>query len=318
MSKRLRRIQRSYRDTVLEQYNSDGTWTKWLPHPELPPSSSKNLFHLFDVDRFLSIYNRPVRRRQISHEPGAHFPDSMLIRNPGDGSVYLIGADRTDTDGNITVETLTTLHQVGQVCTVKRRQLSESASETDPGWLEYVTVGEFYFDAELRTVSEESDLASEFVGKYFTFTHFSGLEPNDVIYFPDGQSYIVEMPYQDAGFWSARVARMKDAREDIVISKVEATGTTSTTGWNPYDPDGSSGSEGQNDFDVTAWVGRSMSEPGTEHVSVNQLKIFIDKFAIGFEPTTSHTIKVGEEDWKVREVKYNHTFEQYKLSCERV
>jgi len=318
VSKRLRRIQRRYRDTALEQLNLDDTWSQWLPIPTETAESSKNLFHLFDVDRFLSIYNRPVRRRQMTHEPGATFPDTGVIRNTVDGSIYLIGADRTDTDGSLAVETLTTLHQVDTVCTIRRRQLADTATEDYPGWLEYVALGDYYFDTELRTVTEESDQASEFVGKYFTFTGFSGLRTNDVIYFPDGLSYIVELPYKDSGFWMARIARLKDTRKDIKIVKIEAVGTTSSTGWNPYDPDGTSGSTAPEEFNVTAWVGSSMSEPMTEMVSTNELRVFIDDFAIGFPPTNSYKLLIDDVEWQITEVKYNYTFDQYRLTCQRV
>jgi len=317
MSKRLRKIQRGFRDTPVEQLNPDGTWTRWLPIPTEPSNSKSNLIHLFDVDRFLSIYNKPVRRRQMGHEPGAYFPETLVLRNPADSSIYVIGAERTDTVGGLTVETLTTLHQVGKTYEVHRRVLSETATPSDPGWLELELVGEFYFDSELRTVTEESAHAGEFVGKFFTFTNCSVLEPNDVISSENSPSFIVEAPYKDAGFYSARIAQLKDTREDIQIVK-EAAIPSGSGGWNPHDPDGTSSTELPEEYNITAWVGASMTEPVTDTIASNELKVFVDEYAIGFEPTISCTIKARGVDWKVGKVSYNYQFEQYRLDCSRV
>lgn len=317
MSRRLKRIQRKFRDTTLEQLNPDGSWTQWLPFPDKPVDAKDNLVHIFDVDRFLSIYNRPVRRRQISHEPGAFMPPSGLLRNPHDGSTYIVGADRTDTDANLTIETLTTLHKVDSICTVTRRQLSDAATPEDPGWLEVVTVGQFYFDSELRTVTEESEQAGEFVGKYFSFTNCETLKPNDVVTFPNGDSFIVEMPYKDAGFNSARMANMKDPRLDITITQSSTTSGTAEP-FNPYDYQNTGTSEPAAPENITAWIGTSMAEPSTESVSLNSLKVFIDEEAIGFEPSASCTLNVAGQEWSVLEVKYNFTFEQYRLDCQKV
>jgi len=317
MSKRLKRIQRKYRDSVMEQLDPGGAWSAWLPVSAEPATSRKNKFHLFDVDRFLSIYNRPVRRRQISHEPGAIFPSTGVVRNPADGAVYILGADRTDTDGSLTIETLTTLHEVGQTGTVTRRQLSATATPEDPGWLDQVQVGEFYFDSELRTVTEESEQAGEFVGKYFTFTNCSDLQPNDVLTI--GQdSYIVEAPYKDAGFNSARVAKLKDCRQDVVINKQQSTAGVTSSKYDPHNPTASSTSTDPEPFNVTAWIGSSMSEPATAMTAADELRVFIDKTAIGFRPTASHSVVVDGVEWSVEDVKYSHQFEQYRLDCRRV
>ena len=39
------------------------------------------------VDRFQSIYNKPLRRRTFFHAPEAVFPDSFTIRNEITGAV---------------------------------------------------------------------------------------------------------------------------------------------------------------------------------------------------------------------------------------
>lgn len=318
---RAKKVQRRFRRTTLEEQLPDTSWQQWLPHPASDPTSKDNTVHLHDVDRFLSIYNRPVRRRQVTHEATATPPATGVLRNPADGAMYLVGSERNDTLANTLIEGVTTLHLIDGTsfyAEVVRRQRAAGSLDSDPGWLEEVSLGSFYFDLELRTVSEERGSEAVYTSQFFCFTNCSTLQENDYINLADGRKLRVQSPYTDAGFYTARATDTPDLRKDIVFSSNEKNA-----------PDGSNftfapsgGGSGTVDRtvtnqNVTAWVGQSLLENATSDITFSDVPVFIDYFAISRKPTTSDYFTVDGEKLAVGQVRSNDTNQQYECICRR-
>lgn len=320
MSSRLKRIQKKFRKTTLEELTALGAWQQWLPVPASTADSSDNLVHMFDVDRFLSIYNRPVRRRQVSHAPSPVMPEVGVVRNPVDGQIYIVGSERNDTNGSEAIEGLTTLHLIDDTsfsCEVFRRVRDVGGTDADPGHYIEQSLGTFYFDVELRSVSDERDAEAVYTTNYFAFTSCRTLQKNDRIQFPDGRSMMVESPYTDAGFYAARLSDIPDTRKDVVITVAIKTDPDQGSGFNPY-----AGTDGTTDttpasYNVTAWVGYYLSEQIMGNLAFDDLPVFIDYENIGFEPKTGDLIVIDGVTHSVSRVRSNDKVKQYQCICGR-
>lgn len=310
---RLSRIQSKFRNTTLEQLDTNGTWTEWLPDPGLPAKHPDNKVKMFDVDRFLTIYNRPEKRRQISHIGNPALPTTGVLRNPVDGAVYIVGSERNDTNANETVEGLTTVHKVdsGQLSQVKRKEIPATRPAHDPGHAVVTDIGLYLFDLELRSVRENDGEGSSYTPAFFCFTSCPELKENDQITI-DGQSYMVQTPYKDTGFYAARVVKLPDTREDIIYER-EYDGTDDEHKYNPYN---NSQGQGHQEYQITAWIGFTATQCEGTVLSDTRINVFIDYDFIGFTPSVSDKLQVGGRSASVEKVIFNPSLQQYHLECE--
>lgn len=320
MSSRLRKIQKRFRNSTLEELTALGAWQQWLPVPTSPADSTDNLVHIFDVDRFLSIYNRPVRRRQVSHASSPVMPEVGVVRNPVDGRVYIVGSERNDTNGVEAVEGLTTLHLIDGTsftCEVFRRVRDVGGIDADPGHYVEQSLGQFYFDVELRSVSDERDAEAVYTTNYFAFTSCKTLKKNDRIQFADGRSMMVESPYTDAGFYAARLSDIPDTRKDVVITVAVKADPNQGSGYNPYDGTDGTTATTPTSYNITAWVGYHLSEQIMGNLAFNDLPVFIDYSNIGFAPKTGDLIVIDDITHSVSMVRSNDKVKQYQCICGR-
>lgn len=242
-------------------------------------------------------------------------PASGLVRNPADGEMYIVGSERNDTNAGVSVEGLTVLHLVdsnSHQVEVFRRVRPAGGTDADPGWYDEVSQGTYWFDLELRTVSEEASSESVYTSKFFGYTSFSGLKNNDRLVFSDGSEMMVESAYRDAGFSSARLADVYDTRKDVVIEHTVKSAVGS--GYNPH-----SNTTGgtTSSYNVTAWMGHRMYEQLADSLSLQEVPVYIDYENIGFVPNNNSKIINGTETLAVKFVRSNDKYRQYECICSR-
>lgn len=173
-------------------------------------------------DRFLSNFNKPLRRRMMFSEPGTTLPASRTIRHPGTKDVYLLGQTRGDAIGGNHYLNLTVLHLVTDtpnmssgLATIYRKAPEGPAD--DPGWLVERELGKAFIDLEFRTSANEPDMLDTKVENYFCFAAAKWIfQPWDFLEL-HGHRYRVVDTFADSGLAGTRVDLEPDTRADFVI-----------------------------------------------------------------------------------------------------
>lgn len=169
------------------------------------------------TDRFLSNFNKPLRRRMLFTTPGTQFPASRTFRHPGTQEVYLMGQSRGDAQSGDHYLDLTVCHLVTDVpngssglATIYRK--SPQGPAEDPGWLVEEQLGKAFIDLEFRTSASEPDTHEIQIENYYAFLpiHWN-LKAWDFVEL-HGHRYRVVDTYSDSGMAGLRVDKQVDTR----------------------------------------------------------------------------------------------------------
>lgn len=174
------------------------------------------------TDRFLSNFNKPLRRRALFTKFGTGFPASRTIRHPGTKQVYLLGQTRADALGGNPYVEMTVLHLVTDepggssgLATIYRKAPIGPAE--DPGWLVEQEVTKAFVDMEFRTSANEADTFEVKVENYFAFLpRHVQCEEWDYIELHGRRLRVVDT-FPDSGLSGLRVDEEPDVRIDFVV-----------------------------------------------------------------------------------------------------
>jgi len=174
------------------------------------------------TDRFLSNFNKPLRRRALFTAFGTEFPASRTIRHPGTKQVYLLGQTRADALGGNPYIEMTVLHLATDepggssgLATIYRK--APIGPEESPGWLVEQEVAKAYVDLEFRTSANEADTFEVKVENYFAFLprHIQ-CEEWDYLELHGRRLRVVDT-FPDSGLSGLRVDEEPDPRIDFVL-----------------------------------------------------------------------------------------------------
>lgn len=177
------------------------------------------------TDRFLTIYNRPTRKRVLFTDPKTPLPASGVIKHPQTGEIYILGVPRQDArwdvDGGSPYVQMSMLHLVtpndataGQA--VHTRKVFVGPEQ---GWLVEQQLGTHYMDVEFRTSASEQDVYLGTVENYFAWLpHDTVVETFDTLTI-QGVNYFVLDDYIEMGMCALRVAKQADPRVDFHIHR---------------------------------------------------------------------------------------------------
>lgn len=269
---------------------------------------------LAPVDRFLSIYNRPTRMRQLFIKPGTQLPASLVFKHATTGDIYAAGEDRSDTRFNVDCGdpyvTIVMAHEVtpnGQgttgMATHYRRSPTGPASE--PGWYVKRKVADVYVDLEYRTNAAQEGVYDARVSDFYAWAPICS-QVNELDTFElDGREYRVTDVYTDMGFLGMKLRQEPDPRVDLYV-------ITSERAYN----DATHQFEGvETKHPVTAIVSGQREQAVWDKLP-NAIEVVIDVDAIGFAPKGGMKVEI---DGIVRMVKNAYTSvgkKQYTLVCE--
>ena len=200
----LRKVAASFETTHFDTYDETlDTWTECGMQGKVLP-----------LDRFLSNFNRPTKRRSLGLSPTAVVPTSNTLRVPATGEIYFIGELRQDSQNSVAYDQLGILHRSTTLGTVNRR--APAGPSNDPGWLVDAVSSTHYMDMELRSASEIDEHEQRFDGSYFAvLPPHADLQPWDRLNV-GGLDYIVQISHMDSGFRFARAINRIDPRKDFV------------------------------------------------------------------------------------------------------
>lgn len=264
------------------------------------------------VDRFLSNFNRPLRRRMLHYSPSAKLPGSYTFRHTDTGHVYLIGQRRDDSDSGEGYHALAVCHLVTDegagsssgLAKVFRKEPVGPAD--DPGWLVEGQVANHWADLEFRTSLNDPDLAQTRLESFFMWMpRHATLEKMDFIELK-GERYRVTDRYSDSGFMMARVDREDDYRVDLVVRVGQER---------VYDRELMRYVDVPQRFNVTMLLDAEHDFGSWVDDSQDYLTLAVDERHIGFRPEPGMIIEHEGRDRTVRYVHHYRGERQYKLRC---
>jgi hypothetical protein len=265
------------------------------------------------VDRFLSNFNKPLRRRMLFSAPDVVFPESKTFRHPGTGDVYLLGQSRSDAIAGQPHLQLTVCHLVTNVtngsaglATLYRK--TPVGPESDPGWLVEQEVTKGFIDLEFRTSSNEADTYELKIGNYYAFMpSYVQAEEWDFVEL-NGTRYRVVDAFSDSGMTGLRVDKEEDARGDFLLHHAGVRTYNRTTHAyevisTPYQVTGVI----LKDHEFANWA--SDSEP--------YIDVSIEKAHIGVAPLpNTMSLEIAGRRRIIRQVTTAILDRQYRLRCE--
>jgi hypothetical protein len=292
----LRKVAATFETTQFETY--DEALETW----DFCPLVGK----VMPIDRFLSNFNRPTKRRLLGISPDAEIPDSRTIRVPSTGEIYFIGELRTDAQQGAAYDQVGVLHRSVATAVINRK--APVGPSNDPGWLVSAEIGKHYGDTELRATAEIEENRQEFEGDYFVmFPPQASLERWDEVVF-QGDNYMIQTSYPDSGFRFARAVRRSDPRTDFVYHARSITSGYNTATGQVFD--------GLVNYNVTGLAfGDNVSELNYAALKAGELKVVVEQDHIGIVPKTEDELTWDGQLYKVFRVSQDFQHNQYELHC---
>jgi hypothetical protein len=278
------------------------------------PTNTKVKGRLGPVDRFLSIYSLPTKKRQLFVKPKdlSSIPDSGVIQHSKTKRIYLVGSPRMDARHDVNkgdpYVAMCTVHEVGSTdfgftgkAVIKR--LSRSAST---GYLEYTEDGNCYADLEFRSTISDVNTEKETISGFFCW-HQSDveLEQWDVLEL-GGVDYRITDTYVEMGLRSCRVTNDENPFVNATLIKVRRTYNPSTYQYEDEEVEENFTGILRSDLDKAAWA--SGSKP--------RIQFNIPRIAIDSAPVIGDKIKYKGVTKIVRHVEHRAGDKQYIVMVE--
>lgn len=265
------------------------------------------------TDRFLSNFNKPLRRRMLYTRHGTQFPPSRTFRHPGTQQVYLLGQTRSDAlDGKPYVD-LTVCHLVTDepfgssgLATIYRKAPTGPAD--NPGWLVEQELTKAFVDLEFRTSANEAETFEVKVENFFAFlpAHIK-CEEWDFLEL-HGKRYRVVDTFADSGLSGLRVDEELDPRLNFVLHvEGDKAYNRATHQWDLVTAE----------FNVTGVLTKYRDFALWATDSESYFEVAIDREHIGFRPVpATMSLEIEGRRRVIRQVSTQPGERQYILRCQ--
>lgn len=262
------------------------------------------------TDRFLSNFNRPLRRRMLHYSPDTEIPASYTIRHPDTGDVYLIGQRREDTNKGTDYHAMAVCHMVTDegpnssagLATITRKVPQGPAD--DPDWLVETEVGRHFIDIEFRSSLNDADLHQSrieafvmWIGKHVDLRDYDFMQLH-------GHEYRVTDVYPDSGFLMARINQEGDYRVDLVVEVGEER---------VYDEEQMRWTTVPHRYNVTMLLDSNQDFGSWVSDSEDYIDLSVQEDHIGFKPEPGMVIEYQGRKRTIRQSHYYRGERQYKL-----
>lgn len=243
------------------------------------------------ADTFVSIWNRPTRKRMLYTQPGQE-PPTPIIRVNGTTQVMLVGTNHPDFTSSRHYRNVQTLHEARGQAAITRLDRYTTPSVV----VERRSQGNVFVDFELRSIEEDLNRTVNHYGHYFAFmASNSQIKKHDVLTF-EGKDYFIIDLYVDSGFLSARVEQRQDERQILSYTQVNS---------NTYNHNTQAVTETVTAHTVVARVATVKKDqlPNSDILS-NYLRVLLDpQFSPGLIPKPNDKITVSGQVYHVESVR---------------
>lgn len=264
------------------------------------------------TDRFLSNFNKPLRRRMMFMAPDTPLPDSRVFRHPGTGEVYIAGQRRGDALSgqhylDLVVCQLVTDTPNGSSGLATLYRKAPAGPANDPGWLVEQRLGTAFVDMEFRTSANEPDMYETKIENYFCYLpqHWL-LRPWDFVEL-HGTRYRVVDTFADSGLAGTRVDLEPDTRIDFKLH---------TQGERVYDRTTHTWVQSPGEFNVTGILVKYHDFSTWVNESEPYIDVSIEADHIGVRPVPN-TMQLEFEGVRrtIAQVSTQPGERQYRLRC---
>lgn len=281
---------------------------------EFVPNAFKGRLGL--TDRFLSIYNRPTRKRQLYLRPDVVLPESMVFRHPSSKDVYILGQERQDardsTNGGETYVKMCMVHLVtpdpnGSSGLAKQLRRVITGPPENPGWLVEQEIAELFIDAEFRTNTTEEGVYDTKIGNFYAWTPITSEVRQWDFFLLHGKRYRTVDSFTDIGMRGLRLDQEGDPRVDVVLTVQERV----------YDEIELAFVTTKVPYNVTVTIPENSEVADwADSKSTPQITVIIEFEHVGFKPMPSMTITYQDRSRIVKTVHTQAGEKQYRLTCE--
>ena len=269
----------------------------------------------FRIDRFTTIYHRPTRRSYI-RLLSPDFPGVGVVKRVNGGEVYLL-SETLNTDieaGDLRYEDLRMSHLVtppsggpGLFTPVRTTGTGDNLGVVDMSVQTPV-----YLDLELQSAVDVEENVDAITPR-FILNHSVNVNPlhGDVFYF-NGRSFIVSVPYIDGGLQLCRVAELPPVYETFTYRMRTGTGG--------YDPVTGTVTTGVTDRLFSGILGRikkSDSPTATQQTTPNQMELYVYEHHIGFQFEVGNQVLYGSTAFYINSVLRRREDKQWKVELSR-
>lgn len=254
------------------------------------------------ADTFVSIWNRPTRKRMLFVAPGQE-PTGSIIRLPTTGEIMMVGSEQGDSTNNYAYRKVFGLHKARGVAQLYRREPPQPGL----GFAVNTLIQTTYADAELRSVNEDQDQMIDHFGHYFLFLPSNApVKKNDTLVL-DGITYFILEDYLDSGLRCARATSNPDERFDFVYTAVG----------NPvYNPVTQTNSPTTTNYNVTGKITPYSTEDlENTDLQAGSVRVMIHEDWIAFAPKPNDYLTYLGNRYYVKRVERNARLSEWVLGA---
>lgn len=276
------------------------------------PTTPRIEGRLGPVDRFLSIYSLPTKKRQLFLKPNTVLPVNGVIKHSKTGKIYLTGVARVDTrhdvDGGDPYVSICTVHEVGSTdfgftgkATIKKLSRDQTS-----GYLEYTEDGTCYADLEFRSTINDAATEKETLSGFFCwYQQDVEISQWDVLEL-GGVDYRVTDVYVEMGLRSCRVTNDANPFINATLHTVSTVYNPNTFEYEATEIDENFTAILFSDVDKAAWA-----EGFKPRIQLN-----IPRMAITAVPVVGDKITYNGIQKVVKYVEHKAGDKQYIVACE--
>ena len=174
------------------------------------------------ADNFISIYNRPTRKRMIYTANGLIGGKFVIRVNKDPDTVYMVGASQKDLQQNVGYREVTGVH-IARGSAVVRRLTPQTVSGKS-AWATNEVILNSFADVEIRSVDDSQETRIDNYGHYFlTMPLNTALERQDTVEL-DGTIYTILESYRDGGLLFARTVNTPEERKNFLYYVFQGRG----------------------------------------------------------------------------------------------
>lgn len=260
------------------------------------------------ADFFVTIWNRPTRRRMLTTGPDQE-PPTKIFRVRETGDVYLIGTIQRDVMSGKHYRSTMNIHHAMGLAQIIRKYPDGAAS--NPGWNVEHVVQSTYIDLELRTQKDDAETEYQIYGNFYCFTPGdSPLQDEDYIRY-NGKDYWIEVVYEDSGYKVGRAMDKPDQRVNVVYNVLSSESYNDSTG--AVTPTASSYNVTMKLFDFVVKEKGDVSPNRVEQKAV----IKTANLPNTVTPKIGDTITSGSVTWRVVKTANDSLKNEWALELER-
>jgi hypothetical protein len=267
-------------------------------------NSNQFVGQLQEADSFVTLWNRPTRKRMLHTAPQEVIPSSV-VRVSATGEIYMVGTAQSDILHDENYRRINGLHQP-QGAAVHRRLTPVEVLGVSQ-WASNETIRNTFADVELRSVDENQNAKIDNYGQFLLFCPGDeALQRQDTVEV-GGSVYFVIEPYLDGGLACARVSLHPDERMNFVYKSFVSTA---------YDPNTQLNTPTFTSYNTTGKI-TSASAKVTMGSDVGEtLDIMLHDRFISFEPKLEDEITFNGSTFRVSEKRRNSILSEWYLTAQ--